>query len=101
MADSLQDRVVVVIGASSGIGRQTAVLFAREGASVRASARRVARLRDLAVELASAGCAIATHAADSTRVADMDGLMRATREQLGEIDARWFMPPAIMLRTGS
>jgi NADP-dependent 3-hydroxy acid dehydrogenase YdfG len=87
MADSLRDRVVVVIGASSGIGRQTAVLFAREGAKVMASARREARLRDLAMEMASAGCAIATHAADSTRVADMDELMRATREQLGEIDA--------------
>lgn len=87
MADSLRDRVVVVIGASSGIGRQTAVLLAREGAKVMASARREARLRDLAMEMASAGCAIATHAADSTRVADMDGLMQATRERLGEIDA--------------
>ena len=57
MADSLRDRVVVVIGASSGIGRQTAILFAREGAKVMASARREARLRDLAMEMAAAGCA--------------------------------------------
>ncbi len=87
MADSLRDRVVVVIGASSGIGRQTAVLFAREGAHVMASARREERLRDLAMEMATSGCAIATHVADSTHAADMDRLMETTREKLGEIDA--------------
>jgi serine 3-dehydrogenase (NADP+) len=87
MSDSLRDRVVVVIGASSGIGRQTAILFAREGAKVMASARREDRLRDLAMELASAGCAIQIHPADSTRVSDMEELMQAARQKLGEIDA--------------
>jgi serine 3-dehydrogenase len=87
MAESLKDRVVVVIGASSGIGRQTAILFAREGARVMASARREERLRDLAMEMAAAGCAIAFHPADATRAADMDELARVTRERLGEIDA--------------
>jgi NADP-dependent 3-hydroxy acid dehydrogenase YdfG len=87
MADSLRDRVVVVIGASSGIGRQTAILFAREGAKVMASARREDRLRDLAMEMASAGSAIAIHPADATRARDMDELMHVTRERLGEIDA--------------
>ncbi len=86
MADSLRDRVVVVIGASSGIGRETAVQFAREGARVMASARREDRLKDLAMELATAGCPIEIHPADSTRPADMDALMQATRERLGQID---------------
>ena len=87
MADSLRDRVVVVIGASSGIGRETAVLFAREGAKVMASARRENRLKDLAMDMAAAGCAIATHVADSTRSEDMAALMAATRERLGQVDA--------------
>lgn len=87
MADSLQNRVVVVIGASSGIGRQTAILFAREGAKVMASARREERLRELSMEMATAGCPIAIQPADSTHAADMDALMRVTREKLGEIDA--------------
>src|SRR5580704_7470020 len=91
MADSLQDRVVVVIGASSGIGRQTAILFAREGARVMASARRENRLRDLAMELAAAGCPIQTHPADVTKVDDMNELARVTRERLGAIDALVFV----------
>ncbi|HEY1760492.1 MAG TPA: SDR family oxidoreductase [Bryobacteraceae bacterium] len=91
MAESLKDRVVVVIGASSGIGRQTAILFAREGARVMASARREDRLRDLAMELATAGCPIEIHPADVTKAADMDELARATREKLGEIDALVFV----------
>jgi serine 3-dehydrogenase len=87
MAESLKDRVVVVIGASSGIGRETAILFAREGARVMASARREERLRELGMEMAAAGCAIAIHPADATRVSDMDELAHVTRERLGEIDA--------------
>src|ERR1700723_2867953 len=74
MADSLTDRVVLVIGASSGIGRQTAILFAREGARVMASARREDRLRELAMEMAAAGCAIQIHPADVTKAGDMDEL---------------------------
>src|SRR5580692_10905382 len=91
MSASLRDKVVVVIGASSGIGRETAILFAREGAHVMASARREARLRELAMELASAGCAIQIHPADVTKVDEMDELMRVTRERLGEIDALVFV----------
>ena len=34
MPVSLKDQVVLILGASSGIGRETAVLFAREGARV-------------------------------------------------------------------
>jgi NADP-dependent 3-hydroxy acid dehydrogenase YdfG len=48
--ESLKDKVVVVIGASSGIGRVTAGLFAKEGARVMASARREERLRTLQAE---------------------------------------------------
>ena len=47
MSVSMKDQVVLVVGASSGIGRESAVLFARDGARVFASARRENRLREL------------------------------------------------------
>ena len=85
MPVSLKDRVVVVVGASSGIGRASAVLLAREGAKVMASARRKDRLDQWKQEMAAEGHTVETFAADATQVAQMDGLMAATRAKFGPI----------------
>ena len=79
--ESLKDKVVVVIGASSGIGRVTAGLFAKEGARVMASARREERLRTLQAETG-----VEVFAADATKPDDMARLMQQTRVLLGPID---------------
>jgi NAD(P)-dependent dehydrogenase (short-subunit alcohol dehydrogenase family) len=52
---ALADKVAIVTGASSGIGRATARLFAREGASVVVSARREPELDALVAEIEEAG----------------------------------------------
>ncbi len=86
MPVSVKDNVVLVVGASSGMGRETAVLFAREGAKVMASARREDRLRDLQRQLADEGYEIAIHAADASDPGAMEQLAQMTEDAFGRID---------------
>ena len=89
MPVSLKDQVVVVVGASSGIGRATAALMAREGAKVMASARRKERLDEWQREMAAEGHTVATLVADATDPAQMTALAEATRAKFG--------PPQILV----
>lgn len=82
----VRDKVVIVLGASSGIGRATAQLFASEGARVMAAARRENRLLELRDEMRGAGHEIEIHACDATRADDMDRLARHTEKTFGGVD---------------
>ncbi len=86
MSVSLKDQVVLVVGASSGIGRAAAVLFAREGCKVVAAARREERLQTLQAELAGEGCDITVRRADASSVGDMEQLAQETLQTRGKID---------------
>jgi NADP-dependent 3-hydroxy acid dehydrogenase YdfG len=86
MPVSLEKQVALVVGASSGIGRATAVLLASEGASVMASARREDRLQELESELRAAGRTIAIRKADASQSEQMHELAQHTRERFGKID---------------
>jgi serine 3-dehydrogenase (NADP+) len=90
MSVTIENQVVLVVGASSGIGRETAILFARAGARVMASARREERLRDLHESLAREGRSVETFVADAADASQMEGLAQRTRERLGEIDVLVF-----------
>jgi serine 3-dehydrogenase (NADP+) len=79
---SLEKQVVLVVGASSGIGRATAVLFAKEGARVMAAARRADRLDALKAEVPS----IETAVADAADADAMERLAAETKARLGDID---------------
>jgi len=82
MPVNLKNQVVLIVGASSGIGRATAVLFSKEGARVMAAARREDRLRALKEEHPS----IETAIADAGDPAAMERLAAETTERLGPID---------------
>lgn len=82
MPVSLKDQIVLVIGASSGIGRAAAVLFVREGARVIASARRQDRLDGLRKEFPS----IETVAADAAHASAMEKLAQGVLARHGKID---------------
>ena len=78
--------VVVVTGGSAGVGRATALAFARQGASVAVLARGVERLEDARREIQSLG---ARGLAVPTDVADPDAVENAAtrvEDELGPID---------------
>src|SRR3954468_21847662 len=86
MPVSLKDQAVLVVGASSGIGRETAILFAREGARVMAAARRQDRLNALQQELAKEGHPIEVATAAASVASDMEALGKKAIAKFGKVD---------------
>jgi len=86
MSITLKNQKVLVVGASSGIGREIVRLFARQGAQVVAAARRLGRLQELQQELASEGMPISFFEADASKVEDMERLGREALSKLGTVD---------------
>lgn len=86
MPVSLKNQSALVIGASSGIGRETAVLLAREGVRVLAAARRQERLEQLRDQLARESHTIEIAVADAADAAQMSDLARRALASFGKID---------------
>src|SRR4051794_25405471 len=79
----LQDRVVIVTGASSGLGEQMARALARAGAVPVLAARRADRLAALRAELPGRSLAVAC---DVTAAADRERLIDAATSRFGRLD---------------
>jgi len=83
---NIADKVVVITGASSGIGESTAKLLARHGAKVVLGARRKDRLDAAVKEISAAGGNAISVAADVTKRAEVEALVRTAIDGFGHVD---------------
>jgi NAD(P)-dependent dehydrogenase (short-subunit alcohol dehydrogenase family) len=82
----LAGKVIVVVGASTGIGADAARVFAEDGASVMLVARSEEPLAALTKELASAGHDVAYTVGDVSASASVAGFVDATVARFGRLD---------------
>jgi NADP-dependent 3-hydroxy acid dehydrogenase YdfG len=83
---NLKNKVVVITGASSGIGEATARLLAEKGAHVVLGARRTERLAELCKELVAAGGSAQYQAVDVTDRANVQAFVDYAVSQFGRVD---------------
>jgi NADP-dependent 3-hydroxy acid dehydrogenase YdfG len=81
-----KDKVVLITGASSGIGASIARELSAAGAKVVLGARRTDRLEQLADELRAQGGEVLTCSLDVTNRADVAAFAEAAREKFGRVD---------------
>ena len=82
----LEGKVAAITGAGSGIGRETALLFAREGALVVAADRNEAAVAAVAAEIAAAGGRGEAVALDVTRADDVRRVLEDVAARHGRLD---------------
>jgi NAD(P)-dependent dehydrogenase (short-subunit alcohol dehydrogenase family) len=86
MHRTLQDKVALVVGGSSGIGRAGAIAFAEAGAKVVIAARREPEGTAVAEEIRKKGGEAIFVRADATVAADVQALVARTVEHYGRLD---------------
>ncbi len=82
----MKDKVIIITGASSGIGAATAKLLAAKGAKVVLGARREDKLQALADEIRAAGGEAIWQVLDVTRQADNDAIVKLAKDTFGRVD---------------
>ena len=83
---NIKDKVVVITGASSGIGESTAKLLAERGARVVLGARRLNRINAVAQEISASGGKAIGFACDVTKRAEVESLIQKAVDSLGRVD---------------
>ncbi len=86
LREAVAGKVVLVTGASYGLGEATARRLAASGATVLLAARSADRLEEIAAEIEAAGGDARAHAADLTDTASVEGLAAWALAQRGHVD---------------
>lgn len=81
---SIENKVVIITGASSGIGAETARVLARNGAKVVLSARREEKLKKLVEKIGENAVYLKS---DVSNAEDMQALVKLAKEKFGKVDA--------------
>ena len=82
----IKDKVVVITGASSGIGEATAMLLASKGAKIVLGARREDKLKQIADAIEKNGGQAAYQALDVTKQSENDAIVKLAKDKFGRID---------------
>ncbi len=86
MIRKLRGTTVVITGATSGIGRETALEFVRSGAGVVVAGRREERLRELVTEIESRGGEALAVRTDVANQAQVESLIEKAIKRFGRVD---------------
>lgn len=86
MSNGIEGKVVVITGASSGLGEATARHLASLGASVVLGARRLERMNAIVQDIRTAGGQASALAVDVTRRNDLEALIAHAVEAFGRVD---------------
>ena len=82
----VQDKVVIITGASSGLGEATARRLAKNGAKLMLAARREDRLQELVAEIQQDGGTAKYQVTDVSDRSQVEALAQATQQAYGKID---------------
>jgi NADP-dependent 3-hydroxy acid dehydrogenase YdfG len=92
---NIGEKVVVITGASSGVGESTARLLARNGAKVVLGARRRDRIDALVTDIIAKGGSALGYKTDVTKRGDVEALVKGAVDRHGRIDAIVIRPTAL------
>ncbi|MEE6029516.1 SDR family oxidoreductase [Avibacterium paragallinarum] len=84
---NLKDKVVIITGASSGIGEATAYKLVQEGAKIVLAARREDKLKAIADNIAKNGGEAVYRSTDVTKPEDNHALVELAKSTFGKVDA--------------